>query len=92
VNAVTELADSCQAAKRIAARFKQERRAWLRERVAEAGVADPDTLATQLSVLVDGAIATMLVQQDPSVARAARAAAEVLLVAGVSPTAARTAD
>jgi AcrR family transcriptional regulator len=92
VNAVTELADTCQAAKRIAARFKQERWAWLRERAVAAGAVDPDTLATQLSVLVDGAIATMLVQEDPSVARAARAAAGVLLAAGVNPIAVRTAD
>lgn len=81
VNAVAELADSCQVAKTIAARFNQERWVWLRERAAEAGLTDPDTVATQLALLVDGAIATMLVREDPSVALAARAAAQVLMAA-----------
>jgi AcrR family transcriptional regulator len=82
VNAVAELAGSCQAAKLIAARFKQERWTWFRDRLIQAGSPDPDTLATQLLLLVDGAIATMLVREDPGVARAARAAAGVLLGAG----------
>ena len=81
VNAVAELGDSCQAAKRIAVRFKQERWTWLRDRLKQAGSTDPDTLATQLALLVDGAIAMMLVREDPSVARAARAAAAVLVAA-----------
>jgi hypothetical protein len=42
-------------------------------------VIDPDELATQLQLLVDGAIATDLVRNDPSVARAAKDAARVLL-------------
>jgi AcrR family transcriptional regulator len=81
VNAVAELAGSCQAVTRIAARFKQERWVWLRDRLVEAGAEAPDMLATQLAMLVDGAIATRLVRDDPSIAHAARAAAEVLLAA-----------
>jgi hypothetical protein len=42
-------------------------------------VADADGLATQLQLLVDGAIATDLVRNDPSIARAAKDAARVLL-------------
>jgi len=48
-------------------------------------VADPDHLATQLTLLVDGAIAQDLVRDDPSMARAAKEAARVLLAnAGVN--------
>jgi hypothetical protein len=43
------------------------------------GVADPAGLATQLQILVEGALASALVREDPGIARAARAAAEVLL-------------
>ena len=44
----------------------------------------PMALATQLALLVDGAIAQDLVRDDPSMARAAKQAAMVLLAnAGV---------
>jgi len=47
-------------------------------------VADAEGLATQLTLLVDGSIAQNLVRDDPSMARAAREAARVLLAnAGV---------
>src|SRR5438128_8467642 len=38
---------------------------------------DPDALATQLQILVEGALASALVRGDPALARSARAAAEV---------------
>jgi hypothetical protein len=46
---------------------------------------DADALATQLSILVEGAIATALVRGDPTVARPAKAAAQVLLAAAGIP-------
>ena len=42
-------------------------------------VADPRGLAMQLQILVEGAIASALVRDDPAFARSARAAAQVLL-------------
>jgi hypothetical protein len=48
-------------------------------------VADPDTLATQVAILVEGAIIAALVRGDPGVARAAKAAARVLLTAAGVP-------
>jgi hypothetical protein len=44
-------------------------------------VGDPDTLALQLQLLVDGAIAAAMVRGDPKVAGTARKAACVLLAA-----------
>jgi len=50
----------------------------------QLGVTDPEGLATQLALLVDGSIAQDLVRNDPSMARAAKEAAKVLLAnAGV---------
>jgi len=47
-------------------------------------VADPEGLAPQLTLLVDGSIAQDLVRDDPAMARAAKDAARVLLAnAGV---------
>jgi len=48
------------------------------------GARDPAGLALQLQLLVEGAISAALVRNDPSVARAARAAAEVLLDAATA--------
>jgi hypothetical protein len=47
-------------------------------------VRDPEALAMQLQILVEGALAAALVQGDKVVAGAARAAAEVLLDAAAT--------
>jgi AcrR family transcriptional regulator len=79
VNAVAELGAEDQSVKKIAVAFKESRRAWFRDLLLQLDVADAEGLAMQLQLLVDGAIATDLVRNDPSVAHAAKAAARVLL-------------
>jgi AcrR family transcriptional regulator len=84
VNAVAELGEGDRAARKIAVDFKESRRLWFRERLIAIGVKDADALATQLALLVDGAIAMAMVRGDPSMARAAASAARTLLAnAGV---------
>ncbi|MDB5605282.1 MAG: TetR family transcriptional regulator [Bradyrhizobium sp.] len=80
VNAVAELGAKDRAVKKIAIAFKESRRVWFRDLLMQLGVADADGLATQLTLLVDGSIAQDLVRNDPSMARAAKEAARVLLV------------
>jgi AcrR family transcriptional regulator len=80
VNAVAELGAENRAVKKIAIAFKESRRVWFRDLLMQLGVADADGLATQLTLLVDGSIAQDLVRDDPSMARAAKEAARVLLV------------
>jgi len=79
VNAVAELGPKDRAVKKIAIAFKESRRLWFRVRLEELGVAQADGLATQLQLLVDGSIALDLVRDDPTMARAAKEAARVLL-------------
>jgi len=79
VNAVAELGAEDKAVKKIAAAFKESRRLWFRGLLDRLGVADANGLATQLTLLVDGAIAQDLVRDDPSMARAAKEAARALL-------------
>lgn len=81
VNAVAELKEPNHSANRIALAFKEQRRTWFRDLLVRLDVGDADTLAMQLQLLVDGAIATALVRGDPKVAVTARAAACVLLEA-----------
>ncbi len=79
VNAVAELGAEDRSVKRIAVAFKESRRIWFRDLLKQLDVADPEGLATQLTLLVDGSIAQDLVRDDPSMARAAKQAARVLL-------------
>jgi AcrR family transcriptional regulator len=72
VNAVAELGS---VAAKIATDFKEQRRLWFRDLLTQLNVKDADGLATQLSILVEGAIATALVRGDPLVARSAKTAA-----------------
>jgi AcrR family transcriptional regulator len=81
VNAVAELKEPAHAANKIAFAFKEQRRLWFRDLLARLKVDDPDTLALQLQILADGAIAAALVRGDPKVAVAAGDAARVLLKA-----------
>jgi AcrR family transcriptional regulator len=84
VNAVAELGAEDQSVRKIAIAFKESRRLWFRELLTQLGVTDAEGLATQLALLVDGSIAQDLVRNDPSMARAAKEAAMVLLAnAGV---------
>jgi AcrR family transcriptional regulator len=84
VNAVTELAEDCETARKIAVDYKEERRQHIASLLVEAGASNPDTLASQIALLFEGAIASMLVRQDPAVAMQARDAAAVLMRASAS--------
>jgi AcrR family transcriptional regulator len=79
VNAVAELGAEDKSVKKIAIAFKESRRLWFRDLLKQLDVADPEALATQLALLVDGSIAQDLVRDDPAMARAAKEAAKVLL-------------
>jgi AcrR family transcriptional regulator len=84
VNAVAEMGAEDRGVRKIAIAFKESRRLWFRDLLVRLGVTEPEALATQLALLVDGAIAQDLVRNDPAMARAAKEAATVLLAnAGV---------
>lgn len=77
VNAVAELGSP---AAKIACDFKEQRRLWLKEMLLRAELTQADTLATQLALLIEGAIATALVRGDPKAARVAKGTAQILLI------------
>lgn len=79
VNAVAELGTEDKSVRKIAVAFKESRRLWFRDLLLQLGVTDAEGLATQLTLLIDGSIAQDLVRNDPSMARAAKQAARVLL-------------
>ena len=79
VNAVAELGDEVPQANKLAVAFKERRRLWFRELLVRLGIAEADRLATQVALLLDGAIAASLVRGDPAFVRAARNAAAILI-------------
>lgn len=81
VNAVAELKEPAHAANKLAFTFKEQRRTWFRDLLRRLDARDPDTLALQLVMLTDGAIAAALVRGDPKVAVTAGEAARTLLEA-----------
>jgi AcrR family transcriptional regulator len=92
VNAVAELGTEDHAVRKVAFAFKNGRRARFRDLLKQLDVANADDVATQLQLLIDGAIAADLVRNDPAMARAAKQAAMVLLAnAGVETGVSRTA-
>lgn len=79
VNAVTELGIDDHPAVSIARAFKSERRRWFAQLLARAGAKEPDALAAQLMLLVDGCIVAALVRGTAEPAVEARTAAHTLL-------------
>ena len=80
LRAAVELADSPgHPAIDVARRHKAEFESWLCEDIRDVGFDDPTTLARMIMVLLDGAVARMLVQRDPAYARDAGTAARLLL-------------
>jgi AcrR family transcriptional regulator len=84
VNAVCELSDPKHPAAGIALKFKEQRREWYRTLLERLGVVNPDALARQLQLLAEGALSANLVWGDPTLARAAREAAAVLIDAAIA--------
>ncbi|MGC5022539.1 TetR/AcrR family transcriptional regulator [Micromonospora sp. DT47] len=60
-------------------------RAWVTDLARRAGAADPDRLARQLTLLLDGGLAAGVLDADPSAPAEARAAAEALVAAACPP-------
>lgn len=63
----------------VAADHKHAVRAWVRGLAAAAGATDPDTLAFQLTLLIDGTLAATRVEHAGLAAEAAKRAARDLL-------------
>lgn len=84
INATVEMASPDHEIVKIAHRYKEASRQRFAEIAAEAGVADPEGLAIQLTVLLDGAAAAGVVYHDSSGSRYARSAAETLIDAAMA--------
>jgi len=66
-------------ARRIGAAHKKKVEQWLEDELRQAGIGEAAPLAQQISVLIDGAFAAMLVHRDAGYARTAGKAARSLV-------------
>lgn len=79
INATVELADPRHPAREPAIAHKRRNREYITELATAAGISNPETFAKQLMLLVEGAIVTALVQDDPDAAKDAKKAARALV-------------
>src|ERR1700688_2520009 len=56
VNAIAELSNDNHPGAKMAVAYKEKRRLWLRDALTQLDVADPDRLATQVAILVEGGL------------------------------------
>ena len=77
--AATEFRDPKHSVHKMALEHKQQMLAYFRELAAAAGAKDPELLAQQISLLVEGAVIHMEVFREPQVARIADEAAQKLV-------------
>ena len=82
INAAAESAAGTRVHDRTVA-HKQQIRAWIRDLAARAGANDPDQLARSLTLLLDGGLASGVLDGDPDAASAARATAAQLVAANL---------
>jgi AcrR family transcriptional regulator len=67
-------------ARRMARRHKAEVEGWLRDRLAEAGSSEPQERARENSILLEGAMAMILISGDRSYADVARRMALAMVI------------
>ncbi len=79
VNATVELADPAHPAREAVLAHKHRTRAWIADLATDAGLPDPDEVAHQIMLLMEGAIASAVVDGDPAAANLARSMAERLI-------------
>jgi AcrR family transcriptional regulator len=79
INAFAELPDPSHPAHQIIVAEKTWLRDLFRDQLAEAGLAEPDTLAGQLLALHEGAIVSYSIAGETTAAATTRAAAETLI-------------
>ena len=79
INASAEFADHDDPIHAVAAEHKRLVLAYVRDLAAAAGAADPDTLARELALLVEGAIVLAHVTGQADTARQAQKAAKTIL-------------
>jgi AcrR family transcriptional regulator len=81
INTMVEMANRNHDAHQVAAEHKRQVQAFIRQLLLEARLVNPDQLAEQFMLLLDGAIVTALREGSPRPAQAAKQMASIILSA-----------
>jgi AcrR family transcriptional regulator len=84
INATVEMASPAHELTKIARHHKDASRQWFAEFAAEAGVPDPEGLAIQLTLLVDGVFVAADLYRESTGSAYARSTAETLIDAALA--------
>jgi AcrR family transcriptional regulator len=87
IKAASEYPDPEDLPRQAAVRFKENCRALLADLCHQAGVAEPERLAGELQLLMEGALVLAFLQRDPQAASDARRAAALLMAGEGIPAA-----
>lgn len=79
INAVGEYSEDNSPIRAISRDFKAMMRGYIEKLCADFGADDPDELAKELGILLEGAIVTAQVSKDPNAAKTAKNIATILL-------------
>ena len=82
INAAAESASGTRVHERTVT-HKEHIRAWIRDLAVQAGAPDPDQLARSLTLVLDGGLASGVLDADPAAATAARDTASQLVAASL---------
>ncbi|MCM8526988.1 MAG: TetR/AcrR family transcriptional regulator [Lentisphaeraceae bacterium] len=79
INVVGEYSSPDSPFRDISKQFKSLMKSYILNWAEEAGADDPQLLASEIGILLEGAIVTAQVSQDPNAAKNAKAMAEVMI-------------
>ena len=79
INTIGEYSDKGTPIRQICKEYKKLVKGYIRELCEQAGASDPQGLAEELAMLLEGATVTAQVSQNPKTAKIAKRAAKVLI-------------
>ena len=72
INAIGEFSEKDSPIRDICKQFKRLTRKYIRDLCVQAGAEEPDVLADKLALILEGAIVTSQVSQNPAAAKTAK--------------------
>lgn len=83
INAIGEFSEKSAPIRQICMEYKKSLKGYIRELCEQAGASNPQGLAEELGMLLEGATVTAQVSQNPKTARIAKRVAKVLIDKGI---------
>ena len=79
INAIGEYSEKDSPIRDICKQYKRLIQMYIRDLCVQAGAKDPDVLADQLALILEGAIVTAQVSQNPEAAKTGKNIAQAIL-------------